>query len=268
MGRKTSARHAGNEQNARDPRPKTAGVADSISVVYRPTEELKLNPANTRAHSKKQIRQIAQSIKAFGFNVPVLIDAELNVIAGHGRLLACRELGENEVPTISRGHLSEAQASAFAIADNRLTEIARWDDRLLSEQLRALCLVELDFDLETTGFEIGEIDLRIGALQAETGNVDEPAETLPTPAAGQRVSKAGDLWLLGEHRVLCGSALDPEVYQALMGTERATMIFADPTCVDTIVRRWQALTGKKARHAETGQCFGEHVEPSEATNAS
>jgi len=128
--------------------------------------------------------------------------------------------------------------------------------------------VELDFDLEVTGFEIGEINLRIGALQAETANVDEPAETLPTPAAGPPVSKEGDLWLLDEHRVFCGSALDPEVYQALMGTERATMIFTDPACVDTVVRRWQALTGKNARHAETGQCFGTRADPSEATHAS
>jgi hypothetical protein len=267
MARKTSARHVGNEQNAPEPRSKTAGAADSISLVYRPIEQLRPDRANARQHSKKQIRQIAKSIESFGFNVPVLVDTELKVIAGHGRLLACRELGWTEVPTISLGHLTETQTRAFAIADNRLSEIATWDDRLLAEQLKALSLVQLDFDLEVTGFEIGEIDLRIDALQAEIGNADETAETLPTPAAGPSVSKARDLWLLGEHRILCGSALDPEVYQALMGIERATLIFTDPACVGTVIRRWQTLTGKKARHAETGQCFGEH-NPTGATNAS
>jgi hypothetical protein len=268
MGRQRSALHAGSEQSAREASPKTTGAANSISVVYRPTEELKLNPANAREHSKKQIRQIARSIETFGFNVPVLIDADLNVTAGHGRLLACRELGWTEVPTISLNHLTEAQTRAFAIADNRLSEIARWDDRLLAEQLRALSLVELDFDLEVTGFEIDEIDLRIGTLEAVTGGVGAPAEAMPRPAAGPSVSKKGDLWLLGEHRIHCVNALDPEAYQALMGVERATMIFADPTCVDTIVRRWQALTGKSARHAESGQSFDDRGHPTEVTNAS
>ena len=95
-----------------------------LKVIYRPIEELKLDPVNPRLHSKKQIRQIARSIETFGFNVPVLVDAELNVIAGHGRLLACRELGWSEVPTLCLDHLTPAQARAFGIADNRLTEIA------------------------------------------------------------------------------------------------------------------------------------------------
>jgi len=266
MGQKTSARHDGNEREVRTRHLTTARATDPIAVVYRPTDELILDPANAREHSKKQIQQIAESIKAFGFNVPILIDTERKVIAGHGRLLACRELGWDEVPTISLGHLSEAQACAFAIADNRLTEIARWDDRLLAQQLHALSLQELDFDLEVTGFEMGEIDLRIGALE-EGANIAKPAATIPTPAFAAPVSKAGDLWLLGEHRVRCGRALDPEIDQVLMESERAALIFADPICVDAIVRRWQALTGKKARHAETGQDFGECVDPSEATNA-
>jgi ParB-like chromosome segregation protein Spo0J len=132
-----------------------------IEVVYRPIDQLRPDPKNARRHSRKQIRQIADSIQAFGFNVPILIDAELKVIAGHGRLLACRHLGRSEVPTISLEHLSEAQARAFMIADNRLTEIASWDDRLLGEQLRELSELNLDFRLEATGFDMGEIDLLI-----------------------------------------------------------------------------------------------------------
>jgi len=127
-------------------------VKRHLEVVYRPVGELKLNPANARRHSKKPIRQIANSIKTFGFNVPILIDRDGNVIAGHGRLLACRELGWAEVPTLCLDHLTPAQTRAFMIADNRLTEIASWDGKLLAEQLKELPLLDLDFSIEVTGF--------------------------------------------------------------------------------------------------------------------
>src|SRR6516162_3329401 len=109
-----------------------------IAVTYRPTSDLKLDPNNPRCHSRGQIRKIAQSIAAFGFNVPILVDANLTVVAGHGRLLACRDLGWAEVPTVRLDHLNEAQAKAFKIADNRLTETSTWDDRVLGEQLKEL----------------------------------------------------------------------------------------------------------------------------------
>src|SRR5205807_7492897 len=137
-----------------------------IEVVYRPIDQLRPDPKNARRHSRKQIRQVADSIQAFGFNVPILIDAELKVIAGHGRLLACQLLGHKEMPTISLEHLSPAQARAFMIADNRLTEIATWDDRLLGEQLRELSELNLDFSLEATGFDMAEIDLLIEGASA------------------------------------------------------------------------------------------------------
>ena len=129
---------------------------------------MKRDPTNPRRHSKKQIRQIANSIKAFGFNVPVLVHRDGNVIAGHGRLLACQEFGITEVPTLCLEHLTPTQILAFRIADNRLTEISTWDDRLLAEQLRELSFSGLDFSLELTGFEMGEIDLRILSLEDET----------------------------------------------------------------------------------------------------
>ena len=135
-----------------------------LRIVYRQVETLKLDPGNPRVHSKKQIRQIANSIRVFGFNVPILIDRHNNVIAGHGRLLACRELGIAEVPTLRLDHLTPAQVDAFMIADNRLTEIGSWDDRLLAQQLKDLSLVDLEFSIEITGFEMAEIDLRIASL--------------------------------------------------------------------------------------------------------
>jgi hypothetical protein len=118
-------------------------VPARLSVLYRDISSLKPDPANPRRHSKKQIRQIANSIATFGFNVPILIDRNAKVIAGHGRLLACRELGWCEVPTLCLDHLTPDQARAFTIADNRLSELAEWDDRLLAEQLKDLSLLGL-----------------------------------------------------------------------------------------------------------------------------
>src|SRR5216683_4189405 len=165
--------------NARRP---GAGRAKPLKVIYRAIEELNRDPANPRLHSKKQIRQIANSIKIFGFNVPILVDRHSNVICGHGRLLAARELGITEVPTLCLDHLTPAQARAFMITDNRLTEIATWDDQLLGQQLKDLSLLGLDFSLEVTGFEMAEIDLRIESLEDLPGPDDDPADALPGPA--------------------------------------------------------------------------------------
>jgi hypothetical protein len=122
-----------------------------IRIVSRQIAELELDPRNPRAHSPGQIRQIARSIEAFGFNVPVLVDAKRKVIAGHGRIMACKLLGWSEVPTIALEHLSEAQAKAFMIADNRLTENSVWDDRLLAEQLKALAILSRRVLISSSG---------------------------------------------------------------------------------------------------------------------
>jgi DNA modification methylase len=196
-------------------------------IIYRPLDGLRPDPANPRCHSKKQVRQIAESIKAFGFNVPILIDRDGNVVAGHGRLAACRELGMTQVPTLSLDHLTSAQLRVFRIADNRLTEIATWDDRLLAEQLKDLSLLGLDFSLEVTGFGMAEIDLRISSLE-DPAEHDDPADEVPGFAVGPPVSKLGDLWRLGRHRLLCGSALDTAAFTALMGEERGSVVFTDP----------------------------------------
>jgi hypothetical protein len=142
--------------------------------------------------------------------------------------LAAGGLGLSEVPTVRLDHLTPAQARAFVIADNRLAEIATWDDRLLAEQLRDLSLSGVDFDIEVTGFEVGEIDLRIAALEDTPAPGEDPADVLPEPATGPAVSKIGDLWLLDRNRVLCGDALDRAALTALMGEEQAAMAFTDP----------------------------------------
>jgi DNA modification methylase len=208
---------------------KTGTAEPKISKIdLRLIEELKPNPTNPRIHGKKQIQQIAKSIEAFGFNVPVLVDAELNVICGHGRLLACRELGWTEVPTLCLDHLTPMQARAFMLADNRLTEISIWDDRLLGQQLKELSLLALDFTLELPGFSVPEIDLRIAGCEDMSETAEDPADVVPEVSASPPLSKTEDLWLLGRHRVLCGDALDTAAFAALIGEERAAMVFTDP----------------------------------------
>src|SRR5438034_1125032 len=211
-----------------DARRRGSGRTKPLKIIYQQTEELKLDPGNPRIHAKRQIGQIANSIRIFGFNVPVLVDRQGNVVCGHGRLLACRELGMTEVPTLCLDHLTPAQARAFTIADNRLTEIATWDDQLLAQQLRDLSLSGIDFSLEVTGFEMAEIDLRISSLEDQPVRDADPADVLPEDSAGPPASKIGDLWLLDRNRLLCGSALDTLAFTALMGEEHAAMVFTDP----------------------------------------
>jgi DNA modification methylase len=199
-----------------------------LNIQYRRIDTLRPDPANPRQHSKKQLKQIAESIKVFDFIVPVLIDRDGKIVCGHGRTQAAAALGMKEVPTICLEHLSPAQIRAFMIADNRLTENATWDDRLLAEQLRDLSLLGLDFSLEVTGFEMGEIDLRIAALEESLAPSDDPTDVLPEASVGPPVSQPSDLWLLGHHRLVCGSALDAGAIAVLMGEERAAANFTDP----------------------------------------
>ena len=178
-----------------------------LEIISRPRAELKPDPANPRRHNKKQIQQIAESIRVFGFNVPILVDRDGNVIAGHGRLLACRELAIDLVPTLCLEHLTPAQARAFRIADNKLTENGTWDDRLLAEQLRDLSLSGLDFDIEVTGFEMGEIDLRIASLEDTPAAGSDPADILPDASVAPLISKLGDLWFLAAGERQAGAGL-------------------------------------------------------------
>jgi DNA modification methylase len=193
-----------------------------------PPAALKPDPLNPRRHSTRQIEQIARSIKRFGFNAPALIDRDNRIVAGHGRVLAAQRAGLDEVPVIRLDHLTDAQARAFAIADNRLAEIATWDDQLLGEVFRDLASLNLDFSLEITGFSIAEIDLRIEGVSTSGSDKPDPADQLPEPAYQTPVSQSGDLWHLDDHRVLCGDALDRASYPPLMRSALAHLVFTDP----------------------------------------
>src|ERR1700692_3237780 len=182
-----------------------------LVIEHLPVGSLRLDPQNPRQHSARQIGQIARSIESFGFNVPVLIDRDNKVPAGHGRVQALQRLGRAEVPVIRLEHLTPAQARAFNIADNRLTETASWDERLLGEVLRELSALDLDFSIETIGFSVGEIDLRIEGLSESPPGTADPADE-QHPLAADPVTSSGDLWQLGRHRLFCGSALERASY--------------------------------------------------------
>lgn len=228
-----------------------------MAVTWCRIEDLIRNPRNPRIHSKTQIRRIAESISAFGFNVPVLVDANNGVIAGHGRLLAANELGWTEVPVIRLEHLSEAQARAFMIADNRLTEISAWDERLLAEQLKELSAMDLDFEIDATGFEMGEIDVRIEGLDSGGDHAPDPDDELPTDS-GPVITKSGDLWLLERHRVFCGNALEDASYATLMAGKRAEMVFTDPPYNVRIEGHASGLG--KVKHQDFAMASGEMSE--------
>src|SRR5216683_3332548 len=197
-----------------------------IAVIYRAPDELTVAPRNPRVHTRQQIKQIAKSISVFGFLIPIIIDEASRVLVGVGRFLAATELLDfTEIPTIQIAHLNEAQKKAFTIADNQLATISKWDDPILAEQLKELSIINLDFDIEVTGFEPAEIDLRIESLNLDVDESD-PADALPT-VTGEPVSHFGDVWTLGRHRLLCGDALDPVAYTRLMRGKKADMIFTD-----------------------------------------
>jgi DNA modification methylase len=224
----------------------------ALEVTYLPITSLRPHPQNPRVHSDKQIGQIAQSIEAFGFNVPILVDDRQNVVAGHGRLLAARKLGWGTVPVIKLNHLTKSQYTAFLIADNRLTENASWDERLLGEQLKVLSELELDFDLEVTGFEMAQIDVLIDGL--ETINEPDPDDRLPAIEVSA-ISASGDLWQLGKHRVLCGDSLISENCERLMDGAKADLVITDPPY--NVVIDGHASGLGKVRHREFAMASGE-----------
>lgn len=198
----------------------------SDTLEFLPPERLSPWTGNARTHSKKQLRQIADSIAAFGFTNPVLIDERGTILAGHGRVAAARMLGIEKVPCRRVDQMTPAQKRAYVLADNKLALNAGWDEEILATELSGLLASELDFDIGLTGFSIPEIDSLIEGLSPEEDG-DPEDEVLPAVDEAP-VSKIGDLWLLGPHKLICGNALEPEAFKALMGEERARMVFTDP----------------------------------------
>lgn len=188
--------------------------------------DLKPRLGNPRTHSKKQIRQIARSIESFGFVNPILVDDKQQLLAGHGRLAAAKELGMEAVPVLEVTHMTEAQKRAYVIADNRLAEHAGWDDNLLRIEFEGLLELETSFDLSVTGFESADVDFLIQSAVSEDENPDE--DEFEVALTSSPITSSGDLWLLGDHKVYCGDSTKRDSYTAVLGEEKAQMVFADP----------------------------------------
>lgn len=195
----------------------------NLNITYRSLADLRPNPNNPRLHDRKQIKQIERSIKKFGFLVPILIDGEGRVVAGHGRLAAASNLGMKEVPIISVAHLTKAELQAYLIADNKLAENARWDLDLLKEQIQDLDLILMD-DLTVTGFDRPQLN---AFLLDDEMSLKEHS-ILPSDRSKPAISRLGDVWRIRDQMVICGDATDPATYDALMGNETANMVFSDP----------------------------------------
>jgi DNA modification methylase len=193
--------------------------------VQRAISQLKPAVRNPRTHSKKQIAQIARSIEEFGFVNPVLIDGENRIVAGHGRVEAAKLLGLTSVPTVAVTHLSAEQLRLYAIVDNRLAELSGWDDNLLAVEFEDLSRIAETLELNITGFELPAIDL---IIQARTREPDPEDLLVPDDPSRPVVSRTGDVWLMGDHKIVCGDALLNETYDALLGGEQAQMVFSDP----------------------------------------
>jgi hypothetical protein len=170
---------------------------------------------NARTHSKRQLKQIAASITRFGFTNPVLIDDDNNILAGHGRVEAAKELGLATAPCVRLKNLSAAEKRAYVIADNKLALNSGWDVEILAGELQAL--IEIDFDICITGFENAEVDMILGAAAEASPQPTGPEDEHVAPsAADEAITCAGDLWILGKHRLLCGDAKDHDCVARLV----------------------------------------------------
>src|SRR6185437_7893640 len=225
-----------------------------LTINKMPASALHANPSNARTHSKRQIRQIAESITAFGFTNPVLVDKENRILAGHGRVEAAKLLGIAEVPTITLDRLTTEQIRAYVVADNKLAELAGWNREIRAIELQERLAIE-DLDVTVTGFEVAEIDLILEEVK-QAASVEEAP---PEPQLDRRpVTLPGDLWLLGMHRIVCGNSPRRDIYQTLMGSRRAAMAFIDPPYN---VRIDGHATGNGAiRHREFAIASGEMTE--------
>jgi DNA modification methylase len=210
------------------------------------------NPKNARTHSRRQIRQIAASIRKFGFLNPILVDDTNTVLAGHGRLEAARHEGLDHVPILRFGHMSAAQKRAYLIADNKIAEQAGWDRELLAVELGELSdLLPIEgLDVSLTGFEAAEIDLLLTDMNPSRSEPEDVLPSLPVKATTRR----GDLWQLNKHRLLCGDARDRGDYTRLMNGASAAAILCDPP----YNVRVNSIGGRgHVRHAEFAFASGE-----------
>jgi DNA modification methylase len=224
----------------------------TLREIMEPVSKLRANKRNPRTHSKKQITQVANSIIRFKWTYPILVDEERVIICGHARWEAAKQLGLKKVPVLVMSGLSDAEKRALAIADNKIPANAGWNRSALAAELGELAslLPEINLDLEITGFEPAEID----ALVGDFGDSDQEPLDEPYPIANQAISRSGDCWQLGDHRLMCGDACDKSHFSRLMGRDRAAMVFADPP-YNVRITAW--LNHGKIKHREFARASGE-----------
>lgn len=227
-----------------------------LTIEYLPTEDLVPRASNPRTHSDAQLAQIARSITRFGFTNPVLIDEGCGIIAGHGRVAAAKQLGMDKLPCVKLGDLSEAELRAYVIADNKLAENAGWDRELLAIEFAYLSDLEVDLDPTLTGFELPEIDIVLDEYaRVQAGDAAVEEDIVPTLPEGPAVTQPGDVWVIGKHRLTCGDALEASTYEALLGEERAQLVFTDPPYNVPIAGHVSGLG--EIKHREFAQASGE-----------
>lgn len=196
-----------------------------LTVVYTSLDTLTEYPNNPRQHDTKQLIKIQNSIEKFGFINPILVDEHNEIIAGHARLAAARLAHLPQVPVIRLEHLSTAQKKAYRIADNKLAELGTWSIENLQLEFQELEKLDLDFSLGITGFDMGDIDL---ILEGKEAKADPKANNIPFIPDNEVVTREGDIWILGEHRIICGNSLQKETLSQLMEDKKADMVFTDP----------------------------------------
>ncbi len=221
-----------------------------LTIEYRKISEISPDPRNARTHPKRQIEQIKASITEFGFANPILIDANGLIIAGHGRLRAAKDIGLEEVPTITLAGLTDAQKRALRLADNKIALGAGWDLELLKDELIDLSSADLDIDVSLTGFSVSEVDVILA------NEVDPDDETIPAVPAEPR-TRVGDIWALGEHRIGCGDGRDLDFLKEVVGQGVSVdAAFLDPPYNVKISGHANA----KGRHREFAMASGEMTE--------
>jgi len=217
-----------------------------LAVVYRPVESLIPYARNARVHSDEHVAQIAASIREFGWTNPVLLDGERGIVAGHGRVLAARKLGQADVPCIELGHLTPAQKRAYVLADNKIALNAGWDDDLLRVELGELGAD--GFDLGLVGFSAEEVAALMGASGPLLGDPDDTPEA---PDEADVYVKTGDVYTLGRHRILCGDSTNADDVARVMGGERAALCLTDPPFGVELGTRRHQFNGTRPAYEST-----------------
>lgn len=228
-----------------------------------PVDKLIPYARNSRTHNDVQVAQIVASIKEFGFTNPILIGADDVIIAGHGRLLAAQRMGLKEVPVVRLPHLTETQRRALVIADNKIALNAGWDEEMLALEMKELG--EMDFDLDLLGFSLDELKELDAFGEPKTTSDTDYDEVPDVPE--EAVTKPGDVWILGEHRLLCGDTTMYDDVKKLMGDDMAMMIFTDPpynvnygsSMKDSLRYHAGTLGGRKIMNDNLGDGFAQFL---------